>query len=106
MTFEWIKNKVAEHMEAQYADLSLFFNGRRIPEPFCLIDMQVQTGSDIIVQLAEGAVVGHEALRQQVLAELEAEAEAQQQTGDTGDTGGNGGDEEVKQEEGEENAAD
>ena len=82
ITFEWIKNKVAEHMEANYADLSLFYNGRRIPEPFCLIDMGVASGSDIIVQFAEGAVVGHEALRAQVLAELEAEAAAQ------GDTGG------------------
>ena len=85
ITFEWIKNKVAEQMEAQYPDLSLFFNDRRIPEPFCLIDMGVGSGSEIIVKLAEGAVVGHDALRQQVLAELAAEAEA-------GDTGGMGGD--------------
>lgn len=85
ITFEWIKNKVAEHMEAQYNDLSLFFNERRIPEPFCLIDMGVGTGSDIIVKLAEGAVVGHDALREQVLAELAEEAER------AGDTGGMGG---------------
>jgi len=75
ITFEWIKNKVAENMEANYQDLSLYYNDRRIPEPFCLIDMGVANGSDIMVQLAEGAVVGHEALRAQVLAELEAEAE-------------------------------
>ena len=73
VTFEWVKNKVAEKLEANYADLSLFFNGRRIPEPFCLVDMGVASGSEIIVQLAEGAVVGHEALREQVLAELAAE---------------------------------
>lgn len=78
ITFEWIKNKVAEHLEANYADLSLYFNDRRIPEPFCLIDMGVQSESVIIVKLAEGAVVGHDALRAQVLAELEAEALAQQ----------------------------
>ena len=64
---------MAEKLEANYADLSLYFNGRRIPEPFCLIDMGVTSGSDIIVQLAEGAVVGHDALREQVLAELAAE---------------------------------
>ena len=75
VTFEWIKNKVAEHMEAQYNDLSLFFDNRRIPEPFCLIDMGVGSGSDIIVKLADGAVVGHEALREQVLADLAREAE-------------------------------
>ncbi len=67
--------------------MSLYYNGKRIPEPFCLIDMGVSSGSDIIVQLAEGAVVGHEALRAQVLAELEAEAAAQ------GDTGGADGEE-------------
>ena len=84
-TFEWIKNKLAEHMEAQYGDLSLFYNGRRIPEPFCIVDMAIPTGSDIIVQLAEGAVVGHDALREQVLAELAAEeAEEAARSGDTG----------------------
>ena len=70
ITFEWIKNKVAENLEAQYGDLSLYYNDRRIPEPFCLIDMGVISGSEIIVKVAEGAVIGHEALRQQVLAEL------------------------------------
>ena len=49
ITFEWVKNKVSEHMEANYSDLSLFYNGRRIPEPFCLIDMGVTSGSDIFV---------------------------------------------------------
>ena len=84
-TFEWIKNKVAEHMEAQYEDLSLFYNGRRIPEPFCIVDMNVISGSDIIVQVAEGAVVGHEALRARVLAEIAAEeAEEAANAGDTG----------------------
>ena len=63
VTFEWIKNKVAEKLEAQYQDLALYYNERRIPEPFCLIDMGVVSGSDIFVQLAEGAVVGHDALR-------------------------------------------
>jgi len=86
VTFEWIKNKVAEHLEAQYADLLLFFNGRRIPEPFCLIDMGVASGSEIIVQLQEGAVMGHEALRQQVLNEI-AQEEAEM-AGGTGETGG------------------
>jgi len=86
ITFEWIKNKVAENLEAQYQDLSLYYNDRRIPEPFCLIDMSVSSGSDIIVKVAEGAVIGHEALRQQVLAEMAAEAEAE--AAGTGETGG------------------
>ena len=66
---------MAEHLEASYQDLTLHFNGRRIPEPFCLIDMGVATGSEIIVKVAEGAVMGHAALREQVLREL-AEQEA------------------------------
>lgn len=83
ITFEWVKNKVSEKMEANYSDLSLYFNDRRIPEPFCLIDMGVTSGAVIIVKLAEGAVVGHDALREQVLRELEEEAAV----GETGDTG-------------------
>jgi len=82
-------------MEANYSDLSLYYNGRRIPEPFCLIDMGVTSGSDIFVQLAEGAVIGHDALREQVLreideeaavaqAEADAEAEANMGSADTG----------------------
>ena len=35
--------------------------------------MGVASGSEIIVQVAEGAVLGHDALRAQVLAELEEE---------------------------------
>lgn len=78
-----MKNKVAEKMEANYNDLSLFYNDRRIPEPFCLIDMGVASGSEILVKLAEGAVVGHDALREQVLRELEEEA-AQAEAAGTG----------------------
>ena len=76
VTFEWIKNKVAEQLEANYGDLSLYAGERRIPEPFCPIDMGVATGSTLVVKLAEGAVVGNEALREQVLAEIAAEEEA------------------------------
>lgn len=64
--------------------MSLFYNGRRIPEPFCIVDMGIPTGSDIIIQLAEGAVMGHDALRQQVLDEIAAEAEEAERAGDTG----------------------
>ena len=89
ITFEWIKNKVAENLEAQYGDLSLFYNGKRIPEPFCLIDMNVVSGSDIFVKIAEGAVVGHDALREQVLAEIAADDALNA----AGDTGGDNGEE-------------
>ena len=73
VTFEWVKNKVAEQIFARYEDLSLFMNGKRIPEPFCLVDMNVKSGQVIEVQVAEGAVFGEEAMRQQVLKEMEQE---------------------------------
>ena len=63
VTFEWIKNKVAEQMEANYADLTLFEGERRIIEPFCPIDMGIKSGAQITVHVAEGAVIGNEALR-------------------------------------------
>ena len=41
ITFEWVKNKVAEQLEANYSDLSLYAGSKRIPEPFCLVDMGI-----------------------------------------------------------------
>ena len=64
MTFEWVKNKVAEKLEANYPDLSLHLNDKRIPEPFCLVDMGITGPTTLIVQIAEGAVLGNEALRE------------------------------------------
>ena len=55
-----MKNQVAENLQAKYEDLSLYLNEKRIPEPFCLVDMGVQSGANIIVQVAEGAVFGAE----------------------------------------------
>ena len=45
--------------------------GRRIPEPFCLVDMGVQSGETIEVKLAEGAIVGLDEVRKQVQRELD-----------------------------------
>ena len=64
MTFEWVKNKVAEQMEANYGDISLHMNEKRIPEPFCLVDMGITKNTLLTVQIAEGAVIGHDALRE------------------------------------------
>jgi hypothetical protein len=47
----------------------LFINGKRVPEPFCLVDMNVKSETQVIVQLEEGALTG-EALRQKMLAEM------------------------------------
>ena len=62
VTFEWVKNKICEKIEAQYNDISLFLGEKRVPEPFCLIDLNVQNGQKIVVVIAEGALTG-EALR-------------------------------------------
>jgi hypothetical protein len=70
MQFDWVKNKVAEKMEARYEDLNLYLGEKRIPEPFCLVDMGVQSNTTIGVKLNAGAVIGNEALREQVLKEI------------------------------------
>jgi hypothetical protein len=77
VTFEWVKNKIADKLEARYEDLSLYLGEKRIPEPFCLIDMGVQTNTLLIVKLAEGAVLGNEALRAQVLQDIADEEAAE-----------------------------
>ena len=47
--------------------------GRRIPEPFCLVDMGVQSGDLIEVKIAEGAVIGLDEVRKQVEKEIAEE---------------------------------
>ena len=42
-------------------------------EPFCPVDIGMSQQADITVQVAEGATLGHDALREQVLKELEQE---------------------------------
>lgn len=34
-------------MEANYEDLSLYLGTKRIPEPFCLIDMGISSTTEI-----------------------------------------------------------
>ena len=36
-------------MEAKYDDLLLFYNDKRIPEPFCLVDMGIVEETNIEV---------------------------------------------------------
>ena len=57
-------------LEAKYQDLLLFYNGKRIPEPFCLVDMGISTETQIEVNIAEGAEVGLDKLREKVMAEI------------------------------------
>ena len=63
-TFEWVKNKVAIKLEAKYQDLLLFYKGKRICEPFCLVDMNILTETQLEVTIAEGATVGLDKLRE------------------------------------------
>lgn len=53
----------------------MFVKGRRIPEPFCLVDMGVTSGETIEVKIAEGAVIGLEEVRKKVQQELEEAAQ-------------------------------
>ena len=73
VTFEWVKHKVAVKLEAKYQDLLLFHNGKRIPEPFCLVDMNILTETQLEVTIAEGAEIGLEKLREQVAKEILAD---------------------------------
>ena len=57
------KHKVAIKLEAKYQDLLLFYNAKRIPEPFCLIDMNIVKETQIEVTIAEGAEIGLDKLR-------------------------------------------
>ena len=50
VTFEWVKNQVADVLETRYQDISLYMNDKRIPEPFCLVDLGVKSGQVIIVR--------------------------------------------------------
>lgn len=49
----------------------MFVKTRRIPEPFCLIDMGITEATLIEVKIAEGAVIGLDEVRKQVARELE-----------------------------------
>ena len=55
---------MAVKLETKYQDLLLFYNDKRIPEPFCLVDMNVLTETTIVVTIAEGAEVGLDKLRE------------------------------------------
>ena len=48
----------------------MFYNDKRIPEPFCIVDMGVKSNELLIVKLAEGAVVGLKEVEKQVQQEI------------------------------------
>jgi hypothetical protein len=53
----------------------MFVKGRRIPEPFCLVDMGIVSGDIIEVKIAEGAVIGLDEVRKQVEKEIAEQQE-------------------------------
>ena len=71
VTFEWVKNKVANKLECKYQDILMFYNGKRICEPFCLVDLGINKTTAIEVTIAEGAEIGLDKLREQVAKEIE-----------------------------------
>ena len=66
-----MKHKVSLKLECKYQDLLLFYNGKRIPEPFCLVVVNILTETTLEVQIAEGAEIGLDKLREQVQAEIQ-----------------------------------
>jgi hypothetical protein len=48
-------------LEGRYEDLSLWTQAeKRIPEPFCLVDMGISSETLLFVRVAEGALIGEE----------------------------------------------
>ena len=42
----------------------MFYNNKRICEPFCLVDLNITTETNIEVTIAEGAEIGLDKLRE------------------------------------------
>ena len=70
MTFEWIKNKVAEKLEVTYQDVTLLHDGNPVIDPFCIVDMGLQSGAILTVRIREGADRGYTALREELEKEV------------------------------------
>ena len=62
---------MAIKLEAKYSDLTMFIGERRIPEPFCLVDMGVKNEDLIEVRIAEGAEIGLKKVEEEVAKEIE-----------------------------------
>ncbi len=71
LSFEWIKSKVAEKLEVTYQDVTLMHEGSPVIDPFCIVDMGLQTGAVITVQIKEGADRGYTAIKEQLAKEAE-----------------------------------
>ena len=73
-TFEWVKHKVSLALECKYQDILLLNNGKRIPEPFCLVDMNINTATTLEVQILEGAEIGLDKVKLAVAEEIANQA--------------------------------
>ena len=71
---------MALKLECKYQDILLFFNGKRIPEPFCLVDMGICQETTLEVHIEEGAEVGLDRIR--AIVEQEIAATANDEEGD------------------------
>ena len=51
MTLDWIKNQVALKLEVAYKDVTLLYQDRPVIDPFCIVDMGLQTGAILVVRV-------------------------------------------------------
>ena len=70
LTFEWVKNQVALKLEVPYSDVTLTHDGKPVIDPFCIVDMGLKSGAELLVQIKEGADRGFEKLRKEMADEL------------------------------------
>ena len=82
LTFEWIKNKVAEKLEVTYQDVTLLHEGNPVIDPFCIVDMGLTTGAVLTARIKEGADRGYTALREQLSKEAADKGEEQEEEDD------------------------
>ncbi|CAI2383144.1 unnamed protein product [Moneuplotes crassus] len=75
LSFEWIKSKVAEKLEVTYQDVSLLHEGNPVIDPFCIVDMGLQTGAVITIKIKDGADRGYTAIKEQLAKEAEEKEE-------------------------------
>ena len=71
LTFEWIKSKVAEKLEVTYQEITLLHDGNPVIDPFCIVDMGLQTGAVLTAQIKEGADRGFTAIKEELAKEAE-----------------------------------
>ena len=71
VTFEWVKNEVAQKLTVTYADVTLEHEGRAVIDPFSIVDMGLTSGAELTVKIRDGADRGFEQLRKEMADEID-----------------------------------